>query len=134
MQFVHLTCGEEAIPMGGNLLGKSWLWLYRLLRTSIYWLGKVAMGGSIRLRRRLLKVRQKKSLLQMGRRIHELHQDGQNDWAGDSKVMEILQALEEGSRKREELKSRLQEREDRFRQKVQKLKEKGTERETEEND
>jgi hypothetical protein len=134
MQFVHLTCGEGAMAMAGNLLGKSWLWLYRLFRTSIYWLSKVTMGGSIRLRRRLLKVREKKSLLQMGRRIHELHKDGQNDWAEDSKVMEILQVLEENSRKREELKSRLQEREDRFREKVQKLKEKGTERETEEND
>jgi hypothetical protein len=117
--------------MGGNMLHKSWLWLYRLLRTFIYWLGKVAGGANIRLRGRLLKAREKKSLVKMGRRIHELHQDGQNDWAGDSQVMEILQLLEQSSRKREELKSRSQEREDRFRDKVQKLKEKGTASETE---
>jgi hypothetical protein len=84
------------------------------------------MGGSIRLRHRLLKFREKKSMLKMGRRIHELHQDGQNDWAGDSKVKEILQVLEENSRKREELKSRLQERKDRYREKVQKLRDKAS--------
>jgi hypothetical protein len=109
------------MAMAGNLLNKSWLWLYSWLRASFYWFSKVAMGGSIRFRRRLLKVREKKSLLKMGRRIHELHQDGQNDWAGDSKVKEILLVLEESSRKTEELKSRLQERKDRYREKVQKL-------------
>jgi len=120
--------------MAGNLLHKSWLWLYSLFRTSVYWLSKVAMGGGTRLRRRLLKVREKKSLLKMGRRIYELHQGDHNDWPGDSKVKEIIVVLEENSRKREELKSRLQEREDRFREKVQKLREKGskTESETEE--
>jgi hypothetical protein len=55
-----------------------------------------------------------------------LHQDGQNDWAGDSKVKEILQVLEESSGKREELKSRLQERKDRYREKVQKLRDKAS--------
>ena len=116
--------------MVGNMLHKSWLWLYSLLRSSFYWLSKVAMGGGTRIRRRLLKVREKKSLLKMGRRIQELHQTGESDWPGDSKVKEIIQELEDSSRKREELKSRLQERQDRFREKVQKLKEKGTERET----
>ena len=111
--------------MAGNLLNKSWLWLQCWLRASFYWLSKVAMGGSIRFRRRLLKVKEKKSLLKMGRRIHELHQEGQNDWTGDSKVKEILQVLEESSRKTEELKSHLQERKDRYREKVQKLREKG---------
>ena len=57
----------------------------------------------------------------MGWRIYELHEDGQNLWSRDSKVKEILQVLEEKSRKEEELKSRLQEREDRYRKKVQKL-------------
>ena len=112
------------MAMAGNLLSKSWLWLYCWLRASVYWFSKIAMGGSIRFRGRLLKVREKKSMLKMGRRIHELHQDGQNDWAGDSKVQEILQVLEESGRKREELKSRLQERKDRYREKVQKLRDK----------
>jgi small-conductance mechanosensitive channel len=79
------------------------------------------------MRRRLLKVREKKSLVKIGRRIQELHQSGESDWPGDSKVKEIIQELEDSSRKREELKSLLQERKDRFREKVQKLKEKGAE-------
>ncbi|MCG6916501.1 MAG: hypothetical protein LJE89_03035 [Deltaproteobacteria bacterium] len=109
------------------MLHKSWLWLYSLLRTFLYWLSKVTMGSGTRIRRRLLKVREKKSLLKMGRRIQELHQTGENDWPGDSKVEEIIQELEDCSRKREELKSRLQERQDRFREKVRKLKEKESE-------
>ena len=109
------------------MLHKSWLWLYSLLRTFLYWLSKVTMGSGTRIRRRLLKVREKKSLLKMGRRIQELHQTGENDWPGDSKVEEIIHELEDCSRKREELKSRLQERQDRFREKVRKLKEKESE-------
>jgi len=114
------------MAMAGNLLRKSWLWLYCWLRASVYWFSNLAMGGSIRFRRRLLKVREKKSMLKMGRRIHELHQDGQNDWSGDSKVKEILHGLAESSGKKEELKTLLQKREDRFREKVQKLKEKAS--------
>jgi hypothetical protein len=109
---------------GGNLFNKAWLWLYCWLGASFYWLGKVALGGSVRFRRRLLKASENKSMLKMGRRISELHQDGQNDWSGDGKVKEILQVLEENSRKKEELKSRLQEREDRYREKVRKLRDK----------
>jgi hypothetical protein len=114
------------MAMAGNLLRKSWLWLYCWLSASVYWVGNLAMGGSIRFRRRLLKAREKKSMLKIGRRIHELHQDGQNDWPGDSEVKEILQVLEESSRKKEELKSLLQERQSRFREKVQKLREKAS--------
>jgi hypothetical protein len=114
------------MAMAGNLLNKAWLWLYCWLRASVYWFGKVAKAGSIRFRRRLLKVREKKSMLKMGRRIDELHQDGKNDWAGDSKVKEILQVLEESRRKREELKSHLQERKELFKEKVQKLRDKAS--------
>jgi hypothetical protein len=112
--------------MTGNLLRKSWLWLYCWLLASVYWLSNLALGGSIRFRRRLLKGKEKKSMLKMGRRIHELHQDGQNDWSGDSKVKEILQVLEQGNRKQEELKSLSQKNKDRFREKVQKLREKAS--------
>ena len=112
------------MAMAGNLFNKAWLWLYSWLRASLYWFSKVAMAGSIRFRRRLLKAREKKLMLKMGRRIHELHRDDQKDWSGDSKVKEILQALEESSRKKEELQSRLQEKEDRYREKVQKLRSK----------
>jgi hypothetical protein len=110
------------MAMAGNLFKKAWLWLYSWLRASLYWFSKAATAGSIRFRRRLLKAREKKSLLKMGRRIHELHRDDQKDWSEDSKVKEILQALEESSRKKEELQSRLQEREDRYRERIQKLK------------
>ena len=107
-----------------NLFKKAWLWLYSWLRASLYWLSKAATAGSIRFRRRILKAREKKSLLKMGRRIHELHRDDQKDWSEDSKVKEILQALEESSRKKEELQSRLQERENRYREKLKKLRDK----------
>ena len=107
-----------------NLFHKAWLWLYSWLRASLYWFSKVAMAGSIRFRRRLLKAREKKLMLKMGRRIHELHRDDQKDWSGDSKVKEVLQTLQESSRKKEELQSRLQEKEDRYREKVQKLRSK----------
>ena len=110
------------MAMAGNLFKKAWLWLYSWLRASLYWFSKAATAGSIRFRRRLLEAREKKSLLKMGRRIHELHRDDQKDWSEDSKVKEILQALEESSRKKEELQSRLQEREDRYRERIQKLK------------
>ena len=112
------------MAMAGNLFNKAWLWLYSWLRASLYWLSKVAMAGSIRFRRRLLKAREKKLMLKMGRRIHELHRDDQKDWSEDSKVKEILQALEESSRKKEELQSRLQERENRYREKLKKLRDK----------
>ena len=131
---------EIAIAMAENLLSKFWLWLYCWLRASVYWFSKVATGNSIRFRHRLLKVREKKSMVKIGRRIHELHQEGQNDWSGDSKVKESLQVLEESRGKKEELKSRLQERKDRYREKVQKLRDrassqpKGTESEAEGDD
>ena len=112
------------MAMAGNLFNKAWLWLYSWLRASLYWFSKVAMAGSIRFRRRLLKAREKKLMLKMGRRIHELHRDVQKDWSGDSKVKEVLQTLQESSRKKEELQSRLQEKEDRYREKVQKLRSK----------
>ena len=112
------------MAMAGNLFNKAWLWLYSWLRASLYWFSKVAMAGSIRFRRRLLKAREKKLMLKMGRRIHELHRDDQKDWSGDSKVKEVLQTLQESSRKKEELQSRLQEKEDRYREKVQKLRSK----------
>jgi len=69
----------------------------------------------------------------MGRRIYELYKDGQNHWSEDSTVKEILQVLDESSQKKEELKARLQERKERHRDKVQKLREKGIKSEAGEN-
>jgi len=65
-------------------------------------------------------------MLKIGRRIHELHQDGQNDWPGDSKIKEIFLVLEENSRKKEELKSLMEERQSRLRERVQKLRDKAS--------
>ena len=115
---------EEAMAIAGTLLNKFWLWLRIWLRVSLYWFSNLTLGVSIRLRRWLLKVREKKSMMKMGRRIHELHQEGQSDWSEDSQVKAILQVLEEKSRKKEELRTRMQERKDRYREKVQKLREK----------
>jgi hypothetical protein len=109
------------MAMAGNLLNKFWLWLRIWLRVSLYWFSNLTLGASIRLRRWLLKVREKKSMMKMGRRIYELHQEGQSDWSEDSQVKAILQVLEEKSRKKEELRTRMQERKDRYREKVQKL-------------
>jgi hypothetical protein len=115
--------GEElAMAMAGNLFNKFWLWLRVWLRTSLYWFSNLTLDAGIRFRRWLLKVTEKKSMMKMGRRIHELHQEGQTDWSEDSKVKAILQVFEEKSRKKEELRVRLQERKDRYREKVQKLK------------
>lgn len=112
--------------MGGNLLHKLWLWLNCWLRASLYWFSKIAISATIRFRRRLLKVKEKKAMLRMGRRIQELHQSGQNAWSEDNKVKEILQILENNTRKKEELLSRLQEKKDRYREKVKKLRDKAT--------
>ena len=114
------------MAMAGNLLNKFWLWLRIWLRVSLYWFSNLTLGASIRLRRWLLKVSEKKSMMKMGRRIYELHQEGQSDWSEDSEIKAILQVLEEKSRKKEELRTRRQERKDRYREKVQKLREKAS--------
>lgn len=112
------------MAVAGNLLSRSWQWLYCWFRASAYWFSKVAMGGSIRFRRRLLKAREKKALLKLGRRIRNLHQEGLSDWSEDSGVKEILQVLEELRERTEELISRLQEGKDRYREKIQKIRDK----------
>ena len=117
----------------GNLLNKSWLRLHFWLRASLSWFSSLAMASTIRFRRRLLTSREKKSMVKMGRRIYELYKDGQNHWSEDSTVKEILQVLDESSQKKEELKARLQERKERHRDKVQKLREKGIKSEAGEN-
>jgi hypothetical protein len=113
---------ELAMATAGSLFNKFWQWLRVWLRTSLYWFSNLTLGASIRFRRWLLKIREKKSMMKMGRRIHQLHQEGQSDWSEDSNVMAILQVLEEKNRKKEELQARLQERKERYREKVQKLK------------
>jgi hypothetical protein len=114
------------MAMAGNFLKKFWLWLRVWLRAFLYWLSNLTLAASIRFRRWLLKAGEKRSMMKMGRRIHELHQEGQIDWSEDSTVKAILQVLEEKSRKKEELQIRMQERKDRYREKVQKLREKAS--------
>ena len=108
----------------GKLLRKSWLWLYGWLRRLVYWINKVVGTSGIRFRRWLLKGKGKKSLLRLGRRIQELHQEGQKDWTEDIEVKDILKLLEESSGKREELESRLAELVNRYKEKVQRIKDK----------
>ena len=108
----------------GKLFRNSWLWLYGWLQRLFYWISKVVGSSGIRFRRWLLKGKGKKSLLRLGRRIQELHQEGQRDWTEDIEVEDILKLLEESSGKREELDSRLEELVNRYKEKVQRIKDK----------
>ena len=116
----------------GKLLRKWWLWLYGWLLRLVYWIGKVAGSSGIRFRRWLLKGKGKKSLLKLGRRIQVLHQEGQRDWIEDIEVKDILKVIEESSGKREELESLLQERENRYKENVQRIKDKAANRQPQE--
>jgi hypothetical protein len=111
-------------------LHRSVLWLYCWLRTLVYWLGKVSGNSSVRLHRWLLKGRKKRYVLKLGQRMYELYQEEQRDWPEDARVKEIVATLEESGRKAQELKSRLQERDDRYRANVQIFKQKTSLRKT----
>lgn len=102
------------------------MWLYYWLRTFVYWLGKLAGNSIIRLRRWLLKGRNKKYVLKLGQRIYELYQEDQQDWPEDTRVKEVFATLEESGRKAQELKSRLLERDDRYKENVQRMRDKAS--------
>lgn len=102
------------------------MWLYCWLRTLVYWLGKLAGNSIIRLRRWLLKGRNKRYWLKLGQRIYELYQEDQQDWPEDTKVKEVFATLEESGRKAQELKSRLLERDDRYKENVQRMRDKAS--------
>jgi hypothetical protein len=106
------------------------MWLYCWLRTLLYWLGKLAVNSTVRFRRWLLKGRNKRYVLKLGQRMYELNQEDQRGWPEDAIVKEIFAALEESGRKDQELKSRLQERDNRYRENVQRLREKASSRKT----
>ena len=114
----------------GSLLHRSVLWLYCWLRTLVYWLGKVSGNSSVRLHRWFLKGKNKRYVLKLGQRMYELYQEEQRDWPEDARVKEIVVTLEESGRKAQELKSRLQERDDRYRANVQSFKQKASLRKT----
>lgn len=114
----------------GSLLHRSLLWLYCWLRTLVYWLGKVSGNSSVRLHRWFLKGKNKRYVLKLGQRMYELYQEEQRDWPEDARVKEIVATLEESGRKAQELKSRLQERDDRYRANVQSFKQKASLRKT----
>jgi hypothetical protein len=118
------------MALGGSLLHRSLMWLYCWLRTLVYWLGKLAGNSVVRLRRWFLKGRNKRYVLRLGQRMYELYQKDQRDWSEDARVKEIFAALEESGRKAQELKSRLQERDDRYRENVQRLRQKASIRKT----
>ena len=114
------------MALRGSLLHRSLMWLYCWLRTFVYWLGKLAGNSIIRLRRWLLKGRNKRHWLKLGQRIYELYQEDQQDWPGDTRVKEVFATLEESGRKAQELKSRLLERDDRYKENVQRMRDKGS--------
>jgi nitrate reductase assembly molybdenum cofactor insertion protein NarJ len=58
--------------------------------------------------------------------MYELYQEEQRDWPEDARVKEIVATLEESGRKAQELKSRLQERDDRYRANVQSFRQKAS--------
>ena len=110
------------MALGAGLLRRSWKWFYCWLQIFLYWVGKLAGSSVIRFRRLLLKSGEKKSLLNLGRRILELHQNGREDWVDEPGVQEVLRVLADSGRKREELVSRVEERKNSYRQNVQRFK------------
>ena len=119
------------MALRGSMLHRSLMWLYCWLWTVVYWLGKLAGNSIVRFRRRLLKGTNKRYVLKLGRRIYELYQEDQRDWPEDVKVKEIFVTLEKSGRKDQELKSQVQERDNRYREKVQRLRQKASSRKTE---
>jgi small-conductance mechanosensitive channel len=109
------------MAVGTGLLRKTWMWLYSWLRIFLYWIGKVVGGVTVRLRRRLIRGKQQKTVARLGQQIYELHQQGQTGWSEDPRVQEILQELKSGGSKIGELESRVQDRENRYRERVKRL-------------
>jgi len=118
------------MALGGNLLHRSLMWLYCWLRTLVYWLGKVSGNSSVRLHRWWVKGRNKRYVLKLGQRMYELYQEEQRDWPEDTRVKEIVATLEESGRKAQDLQSRLQERDERYRANVQRFRQKASLRKT----
>ena len=99
------------------------MWLYCWLRIVLYWLAKVAGNSWIGFRSWLKKSGEKKAFLKLGRAVYQLHLDGKTDWSDDSRVKEFIQEQENCDRQMVELKGRLQEREERYREQVKRIKE-----------
>ena len=110
------------------------MWLYYRVRISLYWIAKVSGNSTIIFRRWLKKGGQKKYLVKLGQAVHELHLEGRTNWSDDIRVKESIQALEDGDRKRTNLKARLQEREVRYQEKVKRFREARSFRPTESED
>jgi small-conductance mechanosensitive channel len=97
------------------------MWLYSWLRIFLYWIGKIVGSATVRFRRRLIRGKQQKTVARLGQQIYELHQQGQTGWSEEARVQEILQELKNGGRKIGELESRMQDRENLYRDRVKRL-------------
>lgn len=98
-------------------------WLYCGLRIFLYWIGKVAGNSAIRFRRWLHQRGQKKSLVKLGEAVYQLHLGGKTGWSDDARGKEIIQKLEDYHLKSGNLLVRLQEREQRYREQVKRIRE-----------
>jgi hypothetical protein len=107
----------------GGVVKGAWTWLYCWLRISLLWFGKLAGKSTIPFRRWRLRGKEQKSLTNLGGLIYELYKENQRDLVGDSRVQEIIQTLRDVDGKRDQLRVRLQEKENQYRKKVMRLKE-----------
>ena len=96
-------------------------WLYSGLRIFLYWIAKVGGNSAIRFRRWLQKRGQKKSLVELGEAVYQLHLGGKTGWSDDVRRKEIIQELEDYHLKSGNLEVRLQEREQRYREQVKSI-------------
>ena len=101
----------------------SGMWLYCWLRILLSWFAKMGGNRVVRFRLWLWNRGQKKSLLKLGQAVHQVRLEGRSDWSDDSQANTILQELEAGDRKRDELEALLQAKEKRYRGRVKHFRE-----------
>lgn len=109
-----MALGERA----WRVVKGSGMWLYCWLRIFLYWIVKMGGNSAIRFRLWLQNRGQKKSLLKLGQAVHQVHLGGRTDWSDDSQAKKILQELEAGQQKRNDLEALSQAKEERYRGQV----------------
>ena len=109
------------MALGTGQLRGTWMWLYSRLRIFLYWIGKVVGNATVRFRRCLIRGKQQKTVARLGQQIYELHQKDQTGWYEEARVQEILQELKNRGRKIGELESRMQDLENRYRDRARRL-------------
>ena len=114
-----MALGQSAL----RVVKSSSMWLYCWLRILLSWIVKMAANSVIKFRLWLRNRGQKKSLFKLGRAVHQVHLGGGTDWSDDSQVNKILQELEAGDRKRDDLEALLQAKEELYRGQVKRFRE-----------